>query len=87
MRTQATSFAIATTAPNATIDLYKGLGRKQCEAGGETLDTLRAQLTRAGVTPICASNDRRRGDADARIRGAGISPTRIIAGRGRRGRA
>ncbi|MFM7627510.1 MAG: hypothetical protein ACKO7G_13825, partial [Gammaproteobacteria bacterium] len=39
----------AATAPNATIDLYKGLGRKQCETGGGTLDTLRAQLTRAGV--------------------------------------
>ncbi|MFM7706600.1 MAG: hypothetical protein ACKO9D_01005 [Gammaproteobacteria bacterium] len=45
----------AATAPNATIDLYKGLGRKQCETGGGTLDTLRAQLTRAGVTPTAAA--------------------------------
>ena len=46
----------ATVKPDTpTIDVYKGLGRKQCEPGGETLDTLRAQLTRAGVTPSAAS--------------------------------
>lgn len=39
----------------STVDLYKSLERKQCEAGGETLDTLRAKLQRAGVTPTAAS--------------------------------
>ena len=45
--------AASTTA--STVDLYKGLERKQCEAGGETLETLRAKLQRAGVTPTAAS--------------------------------
>lgn len=45
--------AASTTA--STVDLYKSLERKQCEAGGETLDTLRAKLQRAGVTPTAAS--------------------------------
>jgi len=49
----AASTAASTTA--STVDLYKSLERKQCEAGGETLDTLRAKLQRAGVTPTAAS--------------------------------
>jgi len=39
----------------STVEVYKSLGRKQCEAGGETLDTLRAQLQRAGVVARGAS--------------------------------
>lgn len=47
--------AAAAPATASTVDLYKSLERKQCEAGGETLDTLRAKLQRAGVKPTAAS--------------------------------
>lgn len=47
--------AASVPAVASTVDLYKSLERKQCEAGGETLDTLRATLQRAGVEPTAAS--------------------------------
>ena len=48
-------------APVATdrLTVYKSLGRKQCEAGGETPETLAAQLKAAGVeaTPAGCADD------------------------------
>ena len=35
--------------PGATIRLYRSLGRRQCEAGGETLATSLARLRAAGL--------------------------------------
>jgi hypothetical protein len=48
-------------APVATdrLTVYQSLGRRQCEAGGETPETLAAQLKAAGVeaTPAGCAND------------------------------
>ena len=52
---QAASVPAVASTTASTVDLYKSLERKQCEAGGETLDTLRATLQRAGVEPTAAS--------------------------------
>ena len=53
--------AASSPAPAAAdrLTVYKSLGRKQCEAGGETPDTLAGQLTAAGVeaTPAGCATD------------------------------
>jgi hypothetical protein len=53
--------APVSTAPVATdrLTVYKSLGRKQCEAGGETPETLAVQLKAAGVeaTPAGCATD------------------------------
>jgi hypothetical protein len=53
--------AAANPAPAAAdrLTVYKSLGRKQCEAGGETPETLAAQLKAAGVeaTPAGCATD------------------------------
>ena len=53
--------AAVSTAPVAAdrLTVYKSLGRKQCEAGGETPETLAAQLKAAGVeaTPAGCADD------------------------------
>lgn len=41
--------------PTGTIDVYRSLERKQCEPGGETLESLRQRLQRAGLRPTAAS--------------------------------
>ena len=45
----------------ARLTVYKSLGRKQCEAGGETPETLAAQLKAAGVEamPVGCADDGR----------------------------
>lgn len=53
--------AAASPAPIATgrLTVYKSLGRRQCEEGGETPETLAAQLKAAGVeaTPAGCADD------------------------------
>lgn len=53
--------AAASPAPVAAdrLTVYRSLGRKQCEAGGETPETLAAQLKAAGVeaTPAGCADD------------------------------
>lgn len=47
-------------APNGdSLSVYKSLGRRQCEAGGETPESLAAQLRAAGVeaTPAGCADD------------------------------
>lgn len=61
-----TPAAPASAAPSATpsVDrllVYKSLGRKQCEEGGETPESLAAQLEAAGIeaTPVGCGDDGR----------------------------
>jgi hypothetical protein len=54
--------AAAASPPPAAADrltVYKSLGRRQCEEGGETPETLAAQLKAAGVesTPVGCADD------------------------------
>ncbi len=56
--------ASPTPPPTAAVDrllVFKSLGRRQCEAGGETPATLAAQLKSSGVeaTPAGCANDGR----------------------------
>lgn len=53
--TMGTACAAPPAATTSTVDVYKSLGRKQCEAGGETLDALQARLKRGGVIATAAS--------------------------------
>ena len=59
--TEPVAAAPASTAPVATdrLTVYQSLGRRQCEAGGETPETLAARLKAAGVeaTPAGCAND------------------------------
>jgi hypothetical protein len=58
---EASPAAPVSTAPVATgrLTVYQSLGRKQCEEGGETPETLAAQLKAAGVeaTPAGCATD------------------------------
>ena len=51
--------AAPTTAAVDRLVVFKSLGRRQCEAGGETPATLAAQLKSSGIeaTPVGCAND------------------------------
>ena len=55
------SAATAPAADAARFTVYKSLGRKQCEEGGETPESLAAQLKAAGIeaTPAGCGDDGR----------------------------
>ena len=72
----ATAAPPSATPPTAvtTLDVYRTLGSKQCEGGGQSLDQLAAELTRAGVPVRAASCGR---DGRMRVAMCGASDGRI----------